>query len=417
MHRSILSWFAARTLAALALAVCADAIRAQDIPPYKIDPYTRDTAKFMEAAGYVTLGPMPFGQRGAEEVSSADIEAHLSYAQIIWVETAHFRIGSTLPRWKVPNDLETRNKIRAELERLHEKLPAVDPKTRILDPWLRLHLFAQRLEDTYAAFQELLGVTDQDFPGVGEPIVITPGKRYMGYGPYLGMKDKYLVFLTETEGTYADYLKNFVGRNSRFGQRWHFKDVGSLFYGVSTESKPGRLKHDTALHCNVVFSATINLLDGFRHFSYHLPVWIREGLGHWFERNISPKWNTFDQDEGSPLDIKNTWKWQPYTVALIPKEKKYAPFSEAYTWRSYGDIKFDDHVALWSRVDFMIAQGQDKFAQFIFGIKGRVDENWQVDQNDLVGATREALRDAYKLNPLTLDDEWKKWVMATYERR
>ncbi len=227
------------------------------------------------------------------------------------------------------------------------------------------------------------------------------------------MKDKFLVFLVEKEGTYQDYMRSYLGRSSKFGQRWHFREVGSLLYTVSIESEEGRLKHDTALHCNVAFNVAQNLLDGFRHYSYDLPVWIRESLGHWFERRVSPRWNSFDQNEGSPLQARPAWKWEPLTRSLIASGK-YAPFSEAYTWRDFGKITFNDHVALWSRMDFLLSQGNEKWRKFLFAVKGRVDESWMPDQSDLVGATRDALQEAYGLSVLTFDERWAAWVKENY---
>jgi len=405
----------AATGAALAL-VTGSAI-AQDMPRWKFDPYTQNKPHMIEKAGYIALGTeIPFGQRGAQTVTTADIDKHLDYARIRWVETPHFRLGSSLETVSVPQDREIKAKIRAELERLQKKLPTVNPRTRRLDPWLRTHLFAQRAEEHYAEIQKWFGVQDSDFPASMKDVIRMPDKTFMGFGPFLGMQDKYLLLLTEHEGTYVDYIKSFAGRDTRFGQRWHYKDVGSLFYGVSTESDDRRLKDDTALHCNVVFNLTINLFDGFRHYSYDSPVWIREGLGHWFERRVNERFNSFDQDEGSTLDIRSTWKWESHTRKIIGTDK-YAPFSEAYGWRNYGQIKFDDHVALWSRVDYLLSFGPEKFKTFLFHIKGRVDADWTPDPSDLVGAHREALREAYGLNPLTLDEKWQQWVYENYSTR
>ncbi len=384
------------------------------LPRYKQDPYTRNKPENLARAGYLSYGPFTFGNLGPDPVSSEAIEQHLSYAPILWVETAHFRFGSNLPQWTVPFDPDIRAKVRGELERLAEKIPNINPKAKVLDPWLRLHLFAQRLEDIYAEFSKLAGVTDKDFPARIEDVVLQPGVRYMGHGPYLGMRDKFLVLLFDKEGSFQDYMKSYLGRQSKYGQRWHFKDVSSLIYTVAAESDEGRLKDDTALHGNVAFNVSQNLLDGFRHYSYDLPVWIREGIGHWFERRVSPKFNSFDQNEGSPADVRNTWKWEPYTRRLLSGGGKFATFSEAYAWRDFGSITFDDHVAIWSRVDFMMAQGPEKWQTFLFEIKGRVDANWLPDQNDLVGATRDALQKAYGLSVLSFDEKWAEWVKANY---
>lgn len=406
---------AACVLCAAALGALAAVAPAQDkLPKWKLDPYTKNKPEALQKAGYVSYGPFQFGNLGAESIENTKVADHLAYVQILWVETAHFRIGTNLPTWPVPEDPETKAKIRAELTRLAEKIPGINPKTRRLDPWLRLHLFAQRCEDLYAEFSELAGVKDADFPPDPDKLIIQPGVRYMGQGPYLGMKQKYLLLLLEKEGPYKDYMKNFLGRDSKFGQRWHFKDVGSLIYTVSTEAHDGHLKHDTALHCDVAFNVSQNLLDGFRHYSYELPVWLKEGIGHWFNRRVHPKWNSFDQNEGSPADMRDLEGWAPYCRGMLGSTGKFAPFSEVYTWRDFGQITFNDHVAIWSRIDFLMSMGPERWRNFLFAMKGRVDENWIADQHDLVGATRDALQQAYGFSVLQFDDKWSEWVKANY---
>lgn len=385
-----------------------------DLPRYKIDPYTRNDPEVMTALGYVSYGPFEFGTRGPTRVTTADIEGDLSYAELLWVETAHFRIGTSLASWNVPLEPATTKKIRGELSRLKERgLPRVNEKRRKLDPWLRLHLLAMRAEDLYAELQDWLAVTDADFPADPEKVVSNQG-RYMGFGPYLGMKGKYLLLLTENGGTYTDYLKRYIGRDSNLGQRWHFKEVGSLFYGVAADSDGARLDHDTALHCNLAFNIAHNLIDGFRHYSYDLPVWIKEGLAHWFERRVDPRWNSFDQNEGSLADMKPVWRWEPKVRQLVAADKG-TPLAEASTWRDYGQIGFEDHMLLWSRWDYLLSLDKARFADFMMQVKGRVDPvTWRPDPSDLIGAARDALLKTYSLTPLTLDEKWKEWVLKTY---
>lgn len=380
---------------------------------WRIDPFTKNDPAAMAKLGYVSYGPFPFGCIADKPVESTQIEAHLEHTQMLWVETAHFRIGLNLPSWPVPLDPETRNKIRGELEELQKKLPSVNSKTRTLDPWLRLHLTAQRLEKLYGETLELFGVTEQDFPPDPTKVVIDPAKTYMGYGPYFGMKDKFLVLVIDKAGPFRSYMSKFVGRDSAQPQRWHFKEVSQLFIGLTTESNEYPLKHDTALHCALAFNVSHNLLDGFRYYSYDLPVWVREGFGHWNSRRISPKWPSYDQNEGSIAEMKTLDRWDLYCRQLIAASK-VTGFPEAATWRDFGNIKFDDHVAVWSRVDFLIAQGRDKWKKFLFGIKGRVDAQWLPDHKDLVGATRESLQAAYGITFLDFDRKWAEWVKATY---
>lgn len=400
-------------LLSLALPTLALPAQAEKLPPWRIDPYTKNKPDAMAKAGYLNFGPFRFGNLADRPVESTNIADSLEWVQIRWLETAHFRIGLNLPEWPVPLDPPTRSKIRKELEELQQKLPGINPKTRVLDPWLRAHLIAHRLEKLYSETSTLFGVQDADFPTDATKVIPTPGARYLGYGPYLGMKDKFLVLAFEKCASHQAYMKAYLGRDSPEPQRWHFKETSSILVTLGCDSKDFPLKHDTALHCALAFNVSQNLLDGFRYYSYDLPVWIREGFGHWNWRRISPDWPSFDQNEGAIADIKMIARWEPYCRGLLGSDK-YAAFPEAMAWRDFGKIKFNDHVAIWSRMDWLLSQGPEKWQKFLFLVKGRVDANWSVDQTDLIGATRQALQDAYGLSVLDLDRKWADWVRATY---
>ena len=398
------------------LFACASALPAQRSrkDKWKIDPYTKNDPKRMAAAGYLSYGPFEFGSLAVDMLPSTDIQATLDYVNIIWMETKHFRFGLELPQWQVPTEMATRKKIRAELTELKKVLPSINPKTRRLDPWLRAHLTAYRMEKLYAETMELFGVTDESFPQDPSKVVIDPKKTYMGYGPYLGMRNKYLVFVVEKESTYRQYLKKYIGRDSKFPQRWHFVDASSLLFACPLESNDFPLTHDTALHCALAFNVSQNLLDGFRYYAYDIPVWIKEGFGHWNSRRIDGDWPSFDQNEGSVADMKKLTHWKAYAKGLLSNEKKWTPFPEVANWRDFGQIKFNDHVMVFSRIDYLLSQDPKKWQTFLMTVKGRVNEQWQADQSDLVGATREGLKQAYGLSFLNFDERWSEWVKETY---
>lgn len=383
------------------------------LPRWRIDPHTGNDPKLMAKAGYVSYGPFAFGERGPNPATTEDIDKHLDYERFLWVETAHFKIGSALPESNVPLEPAIRDKIRGELTELAEKLPKVNPKTRTLNPWLRLHLLALRCEKSYRAFQDMLGVTDADFPAKKEDVVVGSG-RFMGFGKYLGMQEKYLLLVTEKGATCQDYLKSFIGRDTTFGQRWHFINTGALMYTVGTTMEDGRLKDDTALHAHLEHCLVHNFIDGYRSYSYDTPVWITEGLAHWFERRISERFNSFCRDEGAAHNPSAKWNWKPDVRGAVTAGK-FRSFSETMAWRQYSAINWPDNEFLWSRWDYLLTTQPEKFRDFMLQVKGRVDpKTWAVDQSDIVAACREALRTAYGLTPLTLDDKWAEWVKTTY---
>jgi hypothetical protein len=414
LNQSITIRFLLLALTVVGVQAGAAAQNKPKLEKWQIDPYTKMDPKVMAKAGILNYGPFKFGNLAADPVTSTDIQKTLPFINIIWMETAHFRIGVQLPEWTLPQNASTRKKVRAELTELNKKLPSIKPKSRKLNSWMRAHLTAHRLEKLYSETQELFGVTDADFPNDPSEVIPGPDKTYMGYGKYMGMKDKFLVLVIEQGGPYRQYMEKYLGRPSFSAQRWHFTDSSSILFTCPIESNEFPLKHDTALHCALAFNVSQNLLDGFRYYAYDLPVWIREGFAHWNSRRIDGDWPSFDQNEGSVANIKQVDKWKPYAKAMISGKKKFAPFPEAAKWRDFGNLTFNDHVAIFSRIDYLMSMGPEKWRVFLFTVKGRVDAAWAIDQTDLVGATRDGLKKAYNLSFLSFDDKWAEWVKKTY---
>ena len=182
---------------------------------WKEDPYTKNDDAAMKKAGYVSFGPFTW----CEDHDTNDIKKSFPALEMLFVETAHFKIGSSLPAYTLPKGkrkLEWKI-LGEELTRLKKILPNVDPKLRTLDPWLRLHVFAMRMEEIYADFSRRLNVTDADFPKIAsKPVADLNFKRrpydpedrsreFMGQGPYLGMRGKFLVLLMRKGGNLNRY--------------------------------------------------------------------------------------------------------------------------------------------------------------------------------------------------------------------
>ena len=103
----------------------------------------------MEAAGIVSHGGFGFAK-----TDTAGVDALLPALDVYWIESPHFRIGLGLSPYK-PKQGE-RKKIRAELTEMATVLEEVNPKAKTIDTWLRLHIYAQRMEKTAGAVSMLL---------------------------------------------------------------------------------------------------------------------------------------------------------------------------------------------------------------------------------------------------------------------
>lgn len=393
------------------------------------DPYSENDPAALERAGYVSFGPFPWG----DDHGSTDIEAMFPETEMLFVETAHFKIGSSLPAYKVSNTNALERKLLGEeLARLKEIFPSIKPRRLDLDPWLRLHLFAMRLEETYADFQKRLDVTDADFPATGgRRTVASPaprGKaeakdaRYMGQGPYLGMRGKFLVLLMHKGGNLSRYAAKarggMVATDSVEPQRYNFTEVGSLFFGTCCEAAEGSLFNDHAMRCHVIFNIVQSMIDGYKDYYFALPVWLREGTSHWYVRRIDPKEHCFT----GMKDRTNKQRYDPDWDEKIYKRLRFDDFTPAeqlMKLMSFDDLTFGDHMAAWSRVDFLFSLPPEKFAHWMDLLKNPIPcPAGQAPTNEQILARQEeAMQTALDFDYAGFDAAWKKWAVATYKRR
>ena len=390
-------------------------------PPgyWKTDPYTKNEKALMQKAGYLSFGPFTWG----DDHDTNAIVRMFSESRFLFVETAHFRIASTLPAYKVPRRKKLERKLlKAELTTLKELFPDLKPNRLTLDPWLRLHLFARRLEDLYADFSKKLGVTDKDFPQESRGRLVatkkTPGK-YMGQGPYLGMRGKLLIMLMQKGGNLTRYAARAKGGIKTSGghkpQRHYFVETGSMFFGTACECANGGLFNDHALRCHVVFNMVQSLIDGYKEFYFVLPVWVREGVSHWYLRNIDPTEHCFT----GLKDRSNTKRYDPKWDVKIRqrlKHKDFTPAAKVTKYMAFEDLTFGDHMAIWSRIDYLMSLGDEKFAKFMDIMKNRIPvEAGQIPTaRDVLAQQDRALQQAYGFDWATLDGQWQVYVRKTY---
>jgi hypothetical protein len=364
-------------------------------------PWCHNDPVLLEKAGLKNHGPFAFGK-----YDTAKAEELLPEVEFRWIETEHFRIGFTLGQHKVK--LEEKKKILAELTRLKPFFPDLKPETQILDPWMRVHLYAQRCEDVYKRFREILRLDNATFAdGSG----VWRGS-YQGEGPFLGMKEKYEFLVLPSEAAHVEFLVANCGLKIRKSQRWHYIERGAI--GIICHAQQGRLRTDAALHGHVAFNLAHNLLDGLKHYSYDTPIWFHEGLAHVMERDVDPNYNSFDSGEGATAEETSKANWKPEVLKLIAEDK--APrLAELMGLKSYAELKLADHFTTWSMVDYLLQQKPEQFAKFVWIMKSNQDEKGLPTGSNLLEWHRTAFKEAFGWNYPEFDEAWRAWAKEAYK--
>jgi hypothetical protein len=377
------------------------------------DPYTRGDERAMEEAGYLSFGPFLWGDGHTTE----QLAESLGGVPVIFVETAHFRIASSLDTYLVGEDRVERAILREELERLAERVPRVKPRERELDPWLRLHLWAQRLEELYTAFGQAFGLEPDLFPA--EPLARRPGEpltpEQLGAGPHLGLHQKFTVLLTQKTSTLARYSAAHLDRSVDTPYRYFFSDLDSYHYCTSFELMGEVYGNEVAFHCAVTYGVTQNLVNGFAGYTHSAPVWFRHGVARWFTRQVDPRWMVYAVGPGELGRTEEDAEWEPKVRARV-KNDYWPTMAELVARSDESTLKFQDHLMLWSRVDWMLRAEPEAAGRFLRAAMAPNPWGQGQDRAALEQARfDEALEAAF--GPLEeLDEAWTRWVLKEYER-
>ncbi len=366
------------------------------------DPYTDEEPKALAAAGYVGYAPFVL----ADHHGTADVEKVVG-RRVLWVETAHFKIGSSLRTVPLPTDQEERRYLTEELKRLKKRLPKVNVRARELDPWLRLHLYAQRMEELYAEFQQRLGIKDADFGQGTTP----PG------GAYLGMPNKFVLITFQKKGDLARFLERYCNVRNDTSWRPYFQQTWQLGMTVAAEGFEGAQQDDLAIWSHVCHGMLQNLLNGYRGYLYDLPVWFSEGLGHWFARRIPTEFINVRVREDDVVDEQEQHEWARKVRARASFDH-FPKTGELIGWQKYEDLNFIAHLMAWSRVDFLLTLGDDRFGVWVKQLKSLPPvQGFGVPPEQLANLQKKLLVELYEMDERQFDARWKAYVLKTYPRK
>jgi hypothetical protein len=374
-----------------------------------VDPYTRGQAEALAKAGYKSFGPFAWGAKH----DTKELAQTVGGVAILFVETPHFKLASSLKSYECTNDKRENERVAAELKRLKARLPRIEVRERDLDPWLRVHLYAQRLEELYADFERRFGVSDADFALDAEG-KMPPG---MGEGPFLGQKEKFTVLLAEKNSTLARYVKRYFDADEERCFRAQFKE-GGWFFGITAESRQTDGAYlDAALHCVLVEGMVHNLIDAFRNEGWRVPPWFKHGAAHGFARTIDERWFLFGGNELVQSREEEYWVWEPRVFGLV-SNKAAPPWTESLTWQDQNSLSGHAHMVVWSRVQYLFQLRNGKQREFLMALTERPpDSETGFDGRASPDRQNKALVAAYGSDAEALDAAWARWVQKTYAKK
>lgn len=380
------------------------------------DPYTKNQPDLLAKAGYENLGPFAFGTGQ----TSGGIEALLGTEPLMWVETKHFRIGCSLPSLKIkgrePWRRDWQKQIAAEIKELRAVMPGIKKKPKQLDPWLRTHLYALRLEKIYHDVSGVLGVDDSWFP-TRRREAISP-KEYRGKGPFFGMTEKFTVLILRTGASHARYTRAYHGLEMAEPIRIHDAKHGSLYWGCSVENANGLFHIDHALHANLAFNIAHNLYSSFRGFGHDMPAWVVTGLGHWHARRVTPRFPTYDRkDERDREERSAFWEWDTRVHGLVKNNvfEAVAPFIDRLDAGKFG---VEQHMQSWALVDFLLAHKKPQMRTFLHTMKDPFHERRRMPTaEELLVRQRQALIQAFECDVSEIEVAWRSAVLSTKSKK
>jgi hypothetical protein len=368
-----------------------------------VDPYTGNDPAAMAQAGIVAYGSFPW----ADFHRTEDIDKVLGPKRVLWLETTHFKLGYNLRSVDWPERPEERKALQEEIKLLRKKLPKVPEKPKKIDPWLRLHLYAQRCERAYADFQQLLGVTDADFPAKG---------KLPREGAYLGMPEKFLVLLFQKQSDMVRYMDRFAGRKDDTSMRIYHDKSHQMLFCVSADGMEGI--DEGGLHGHVLYAVWHNLMNGYNGFSYPLPHWFAEGIAHWYARKVPTEFlNVQIKDDEAVAEDKQT-NWPVKVRRRAQHEKLCIPFATMSQWAKWEDLGYHAHAQSWSRVDHLMQLDKQKVGEMLRKLKAvPPDGTWDGQAPKIRALAEKLVFDLFGMDAATFDLKWREYVLKTYPKK
>jgi hypothetical protein len=367
-------------------------------------PYTKGDRELEKKLGYERMGFVTW--RDGED--STIIQENMGAIPMLWVETEHFKIGSSLGTFKIDNNKAQKARIKEEIARLKKKLGKFKAPKKSLDPYLRLHVYAQRAEDIYAQFVEDFGIKPENMPENAQ---------------FLGHENKFLLLLCQRKSEYGRYIKTYDKAEHPFCYRMGWYNDGMIvalnMESISLPHDDKELPVDVMMHCLLGNTLGSCFIDGWEQNMFRAPPWITYGIAHLYGKRVDPHWTFFDARRASQINYKDAWNWEPRVRGLV-KNEYFPTTKEMMTWTTFGDLDNRKHMISWSKMQYLLEVAKGDKAKFLSLACKRLtipELNGAKHAEEPFLRQQRALKEGFGLTPDELDEAWAAWVSKKYKKK
>ena len=91
----------------------------------------------------------------------------------------------------------------------------------------------------------------------------------------------------------------------------------------------------------------------------------------------------------------------------------------AHDDRELGELGFYDQMWSWSRIDYLMSLGDEKFAEYFTMVKSMPipRDGIGVTPEMVLAQQEKALKEVYDLDAESFDQKWKRFVLRNYPRK
>ncbi len=359
----------------------------------EIDPYTGNDPEKLKKLGYVQVGS--FGWANGERTEN--VKETMGGLDFLWVETEHFRIGSSLGTYKLPNDRPERDRLKEEFKALKKKLKRFKAPKKKLDPWIRLHLYAQRAETLYAQYVKDFGLEE-----------MAQDKE----NPYLGNPKKFLLLICERKSELGRYLRVYEKAENEYSFGTGKPNDGMIFALNMEVIKEAYKDHpdeplDSILNARIHAGLARSFANGHRQKLFACPRWLSYAIAHKYARSVDPRYGP--AGPGAQRADDKHWKWNE-RVASLADNDFFASTEDIFGWTFDSEMNERDHMVVHSKLEWLMTKAKGDLTTFYSDVVTAIPGMTAGSTEELQKRQTLALAANFDLDPAEFDKKWKKWA-------